>query len=439
MQGLRTTSVLILDDDDDHALRIQKSLAQHGIGAILVPGGVGELQPEEPLRGVRVAVLDIDLGFGTSSEQKVQYTGGLVDQLIDPQNGPYVAVVWTGNAEDFALFRTELDGIRCPPVATVILDKSEVLELDPPRAQAEAILTRIDQALEDAPPLEFSNLWEQIVRDAATDTVVSLRLDQPPESPNARAESFLAQLLNSEADSRALEDDSAALRALLAALNPVHFDKVEEQSIRVTESEARVVTPIREAASDPAIALTASERTALNTALLFDRRAVGFGPGRVYRFGDVAALLDGPALPDALGIRVSSAERDHRERAEQLPLVLLEVSAACDHQQGHVDTARLIAGVAFPASTMGSDAGANRVSPRGRALYLRAVETVRMPEVEGFPEDDVVVVWNARYPLSISAEALSQIEPIGRFREPLLTDIRAWLGYQAGRPGYVSV
>ena len=434
MHGLRTSSVLILDDCDDDALRIQKSLALHGIGAILVPGAPDERRPDSPVKGVRLAVLDINLGFGNDAPARVRHTRGMVDELIDAENGPYVAVVWTANSDDYALFKNELQTIQCPPVLTVKLDKADVIELDDEEARAGTILNAIDDTLDSVPSLVFLNLWEQVVRDAANDTVVSLALAEPHSGEGPRALAFLAALLKSEADPGVLGKDAGSMRALLAALNPVHFDKVEEESTRMTPEQEIVVAPIREAATAALPDLTVPERADLNAALLFDRRANEFGAGRLYRYDDIATLGIGPALPDAAAIREGTAEKEHADRAKELHVVLLEVSAACDHQQGNVVAARLIAGVVFATEN-----GQGSLAKPRSGNYLRKIEPLRIGDVEGFPQDPVVLVWNARYPVSAPADEVGKLVPIGRLREPLLADIRAWLGYQAGRPGYASI
>ena len=438
MHGLRTSSVLILDNSDADALRIQKSLSSRGIGAILVPGAPGEPRPSEPLTGIRVAVLDIYLGVSAGPEGEIQHTRRLVDALIDPDNGPYVAVVWTSNPDDFEMFKEKLRDIRCPPVLTVKLDKNKINDEQSETARAEAILGAVSDALAEASPLEFSNLWEQVVRDAASDTVVSLQLATQPECGDSPSMAFLATLLRAEAAGATLDSDSDALRSLMAALNPVHFDKVEERSANLPPDLESVVEPIRCAASAGEPALVSAERAELNTALLFDPRATGFGAGRIYRHEDIATLQLGPALPIPQDIRDSTVVPDHLDRASDLPILFLEISAACDHQQGGIGAARLIAGLVFARSKIEEGLKVERVNPK-KAEYLRWVEPLRIPEVECFPSEEVVFVWNARYPVSTSVEGLSALQPLGRLREPLVADIRAWLGYQAGRPGYVSV
>lgn len=444
MHGLRTSSVLILDDNDEEALAIQKSLASCGIGAIFVPGAPDEERPDDSVTGVRVAVLDIYLGVGTSVEAQVSHTTNIVNDLIDRENGPYVAIVWTSNPDDFDLFVERLSHIDCPPVCARMLDKGTVLGSGSQRDQAQKILSAVRTALNLAPLVKFSNLWEQVVRDASNDTVVSLHLAKHPGSGNATGMSFLVALLDATADDNALQSDRGALRALLSALNPVHFDKVEEQSVRWTRQLKAAVAPIRRATNvnrstqgnQPLLSLV--EQASLNTAMLFDRHARGFGAGHIYGFSSINRLRLGPALPTQSDIRESTVLDAHLPRARKLPVIFLEVSAPCDHQQGRAGTARLIAGVAFAASTFKRGASAAKVN-MAHGNHVRDIKPLQIAGRGDFPADEVVLVWNSHYPVSVPAERLSRLRPIGRLREPPLADVRAWLGYQASRPGYASV
>ena len=377
------------------------------------------------------------LGFGTSALDRVHHTGRIIRSLIDGENGPYVAVVWTDRPDDFDLFQQELRTLPCPPVLTVKLEKGSVLSLSR-EERADAILQAVDNAVAGAPSLEFANLWEQIVRDAANDTLVSLALAEAPEGPDPKALAFLAALLKSEANKRALEDDASSMSALLAALNPLHFDKVQARSAGMGPGDAAVVAPLRASARSGESALSQVEQAQFNASLLFDQHARGFGPGHLYSFDEVQVLGIGAALPGEQDVRRDTVEPDHLERAGELPVVFLEVSAACDHQQGKIQTARLLAGVVFPAATFKRGEKKKRLHSHG-GDYLRTVEPMRIPGVVGFPAEDTCIAWNAHYPVAVPVSEMAKSTPIGRFREPLLADIRAWLGYQAGRPGYASI
>ena len=154
------------------------------------------------------------------------------------------------------------------------------------------------------------------------------------------------------------------LAASWTALNQVHFDKVEERSARIRDSEATLVEPIRKAATEGKDKLSLVEQAQLNASLLFDNRAASFGPGRLYAFEQIEALCLGKALPDNQDVLCDTLEINHLERAPDLPVVFPEVSAACDHQQEKIRTAQLLGGVVFPSSTLGEGEKKKRVNAR---------------------------------------------------------------------------
>ena len=230
-----------------------------------------------------------------------------------------------------------------------------------------------------------------------------------------------------------------SMRDLMVALNQVLFDKVEARSASIESDDASVVAPVRAVAMDNTDELTLEERSQLNASLLFDNSVIGFGPGALYTYDQIEALDIGVALPDKNEILENTVESGHLKRAGELPVVFLEVSAACDHQQVKIRTARLLAGVVFPTSTFKRGKKRKKVNPRNGAEYLRILDCVQVRGKEDFPEDEVSFVWNAHYPVSVQVSKITDSLPIGRFREPLLTDVRVWLGYQSGRPGYTLV
>ena len=97
----------------------------------------------------------------------------------------------------------------------------------------------------------------------------------------------------------------------------------------------------------------------------------------------------------------------------------------------------------FAAATYGSltkdgPAGSDRRVHARRGGHLHPLDPARIAAA-GFPPGDVRIVRNAHCRVSIPVDAISAARPAGRFREPLLTGIRAWIGHRAGRPGHVSI
>lgn len=445
MHGLRTSSVLILDDNHDDALEIQRSLALHGIGAILVLGGQEMEKPSERATGIRVAVLDIYLGATTNAAEEIRQTTRVVDELISEENGAYVAVVWTANPSDYEEFEKQLRKIRCPPVRAVKLDKNKVLQNDVSRSdKAQMILDAIGEAIGEVPALRFSSLWEQLVHDAANDTLLALGIGTPSQASDSRGMATLSALLRSEAGG-ALSDDRNAARALLAALNPVHFDRVENRSTRIADHLEKAAEPIRRVAKGSTTPLLPDERARLNTAMIFDQQADGLSAGHIYSFTDIEGLGIGPALPESMAIRSSIVEERHLRGEdnlpaippEDLPVLFLEINATCDHRQQKISATRLIGGVAISAGRVEGAPNAKPVVRRGERL--RKLQPLNLPGWESFPGGRVVLVWDALYPVSVSSTSISQLRPIGRLREPVLSDIRSRMAFHVSRSGYASV
>jgi len=95
MIGLRGTRVFILDDDESEAVPIIKALARQGIPVAFFDGTMTGLPPTgNKLIGVRLAILDMDLGEGGNSEKTMaSAVVKRIERIIHVDNGPYVALI----------------------------------------------------------------------------------------------------------------------------------------------------------------------------------------------------------------------------------------------------------------------------------------------------------------------------------------------------------
>lgn len=436
MFGLHTSRVLLVDDNEDDALPILKSLGQQGIGVIYVSGTLDNPPPSQALTGIRVAILDIYLEFQGDPDTRMRRTVQLIDSIISRGNGPYVAVVWTSTPSDFEEFRTQISGIQCPPILAVALDKQSIRELTDPVEIAEQIFDAIQSAIRGSAAVDFSIQWEQLVHDATVGTFETLGL-----GPNAQATSesldILAGLLKANASAEMLQVNERSSRALLAALNPIHFDNLEAQATARMSSLDDAIDAIRSRAGETDFKLSQDQIINLNTALMFDLQPGTFGAGAIYVMDDMRAAQLDAALPTNEAVRESTVEKEHLERANSAPLVLVEISASCDHQQGNTDSASFVAGIAFDADRIGQGIRAERIHPRtGDYMYpLEAINTSGVDALAAITR----FAWNSRFPVTIPTNKITNLTPIGRIREPLLTCIRDWYANRSSRPGYLSV
>ena len=124
MDGLRTTRVLVVDDQRKEAEIIIDVLASVGIGALYYSEKV-KSHPKQPLTGIRLAALDMNLeNLPTANAvAATASTLSVLSNLISKNNGPYIAIAWTKHEELVEEFRARAATLPCPTIAVVSLIK----------------------------------------------------------------------------------------------------------------------------------------------------------------------------------------------------------------------------------------------------------------------------------------------------------------------------
>src|SRR5260370_26201578 len=98
MNGLKTARVLIIDDNSEEIAPVLKALGQLGVGAVFCTGQPDQL-PNEPLYGVRLLFLDMDLGFGGDGKQWIGQTIAVLNKVLPANDNPLMIVLWTKHKE----------------------------------------------------------------------------------------------------------------------------------------------------------------------------------------------------------------------------------------------------------------------------------------------------------------------------------------------------
>src|SRR5262249_55757385 len=101
MIGLRGARVIVVDDDPPEALPILKAMARAGIATAYFEGKEADAPPpEERLIGVRLAVLDMDIGGAkVDDKSRIATLVGFLERVPSQRNGPYLEIVWTKHRE----------------------------------------------------------------------------------------------------------------------------------------------------------------------------------------------------------------------------------------------------------------------------------------------------------------------------------------------------
>ena len=474
MNLLKTSPVVIIDDEAAEAIPVMRALGRLGVGCVYIPGDRLEQLPEKPIAGVRLVFMDMQLGTHGTPRQVGSQAANVFCRSIDAGTVPVVVVLWTKHEEDVEAFKTALfhsePRFRAATLVTRLEKPQQAEDID-----VEDLRKRIVSLVDSYPPLAFIWGWEQLAHDAATETtnalgnLVMARVD-PDTIPLGDAERLsawldaLCHVLRSLVHVAAGQnvDSKTAHRDVLEVLAPLHQDRLERELIASATGEFPDVLRIKwEGPSSP-------EEVAVNTMLLVapvHKDDLAVKPGNLYLaqpdLGDsclhamcrvsaerIARELLQPTKDkcyETMGKEIqeyhkrgapagdiTSAEHKMNARFQELlgecKPVLLEISPACDYAQRSREVARFVGGLLVP------DKHANLIV--GRKPSVLRIEAVSLPGMDGAWHP----VFSARFAYTLpEPDNVVKSKPICRLRTPVLVNTVSWCAAHASRPGYLSL
>ncbi len=429
MDGLRTTRVLVIDNKFEEAQPFMEALAKGGIGSIYFSGKAEDEaklpSPEEKLTGIRLAALDMDLAdVGGEARTVVRQIIGLVDRLMSPENGPYLAIAWTSkDSELVSAFREQSSNIGCPPVKVIEMNK---VENDDPAT----IFRNLKKAVDDAYPLGLLSFWEQSIHDSSGSVMQVIPRDLGNASSWTDSSIETLRLLLKAAAGDGTAPD-VKLFALLAAFNAIQLDAIEAR-ILLPEKAKELLSPLEKSAPpDPngnPNSGSSNIAAKLNRRLWFTGFAPGTAPGNVYDSRGIQSS-ENPVFPplDLLLEDMQQRPLNTEEQEGWVPIAM-EVTPLCDYQHGKRKLPRFVCGIAVPTTR------SNLVK---NGDYLRRTGPIEFEE--GPLNGDKIIVWNSHYIVSAPEEVMATASALVRLRQSNLIDVQAWLSTQGNRPGYLSI
>ncbi len=422
MDGLRTTRVLVIDDEREEAQGVIDALARDGIGAIYFSQDVTRL-PSQPLTGVRLATLDMNLENLPSPDPPAATAAilSVLGRLIAGNNGPYLAIAWTKHPELVGEFRSRAATLPCPPVRVIPLLKAEVRAEDGSFDFAK-IAAEVRRSLDECYPLGLLAYWEQMVH-RSSGSIMEMMPDGNGWTDGSKR--TLALLLKHSAGE--CDPQDVKLRVLLEAFNSLQFDTIESDTALLDTETANSLVKSVETREAPSGGSDMAAR--LNQRLLFGVALPDVASGNIYQPGTIASAEKDafPTVDELLDDMAQPGKKQELKEAGTLA-VAMEITPLCDYQQGKVRRARFVCGIAV---------GPDRIN-----LIKKAGFVGRTPVV-WFDSEPLcgnrVVAWNSHFIVSSSLDQVPRGAALVRLRQSPLMDVQAWIGSHATRPGYLSV
>jgi hypothetical protein len=421
-------------------------MARAGIATAYFEGNEADTPPpEDRLRGVRLAVLDMDIvGARVDEKSRVAALLGFLEKVLSPANGPYIAIVWTKHKELRELFEAAVvRSEQLPrPILVTMIEKAQFAKGDG-RFDLEALSSRLNDELRSASPLVLCQAWEGTASAAASDVINQLSALAAPAAAtlpeyHAGWKANMLCLLHTIARASAEQHlgPATCIDAISAALNPLNTDRMEQMSGALSNGLDWIAAEVLGAPPDCGDERRARVNGMLHVGL---PRANILVPGGIYvgteelvrRLGvNVATVFDDLVKPSG-----NAAQRQEwiNEIKAGSRFILVEFSAACDHAQKNIRSARCVAGLLVPRGSHG------RIKDRGQffwsfgPIFLGA-------GAGGIAPGDYHVVLSARHPSSFESGAAADLSAmgltgIGRLRAQALSALQAWINAQAARPG----
>ena len=431
---LGITRIVAFDDKQEHLDALVRGIGGVGeacIGYRFANGSTTSDIAEAP--HVRVVFFDLNMVDSLATDDFTQHysTIGYLLSRIKPI-GPYFLVLWTIHPDRVDELREFLDerlADVAKPFDVVNLPKERYIDDSGLIVSETEFISAIQDLINQSPALAALSDWEAQAFSAASTTLSSVTMLGDYAKTSQQQQNDIPRLIKAMALASAGTANltSNLSRAVGDALVPVLADHVSS-SLSQCDDEAAWEAVFN--AGSGVASINANEAAQLNAAI---HLAYDFGANQGAERGSVIALSE--AMPDLIfedvfGIdELHAADkqfrcRDYDADSDQFSWVLVQAQAACDYAQGQPGPLPFYLGLDGPEDSMFS----RRQDPA--ALWRSSTFEIR-GQIR-------LLMINARFHMSLSAEKVRNIIPLYRLREQILADFTHLVHSYASRPGKIS-
>jgi|SRR5579859_2623483 len=443
MNGLSGARVVLLDDEVNEAIPVVKAFSKVGVPVVFFDGKESDLpKNNKKLRGVRLAILDMNLGVTGPDKTIASTLVQTFSKIISPDNGPYGILIWTNHPElkdEVAKYIYEHPTLP-KPVFIVMLKKAVFKKQggggEPQQFSIGKLSNEVLKILAENSPLECMQVWEGTCFRAATNVTNAIAELSGSTATNLdewrrawREEALKLLLVISKANAEEHHTPENCIPSIFLALNPLHSDRMDVLVEELTEDLSGHVGQIMAATGGTAVERKAKVNTMLHLAA---DQLESFNPGNLYIFGKRKTADFMPTLKDALQDCLQGKEAQQKALMKPVRLCGLEVTPACDHAQNKMRVSRVIGGFIVPWE--------HKDTVKRNAGFLKSIGPLYFPGKQKIVKAGAyLIVLNSRYLITAKPSRVKELHAAARVRPSLLADVQSWASYQAARQGVMML
>lgn len=443
--------VVIVDDRDEEAMPLIQILSIHGVPVTYFKGEYDKL-PEHQLDSVRIIFLDLRLNEPSDDKTAISTILSVVDKIISPDNGPYLAILWSKHSVDY---RSELEARFAdkPNKPSMILDLEKTLYLQHtgehnreeflagveksvkdqftgeelkiildsvgqtydqvtsiktsfvPDA-LERIESKLKKELEKAGVFHLFFLWENIVHKSAGETVKTVYKFFPDDDKwNDNMQNVLYNMAKAYMGKQLSDDSKDIVRASLVTFNEVFTDILNRESRNgIGEFKFGFANKSR---------LPKNLMARINSKIVLISDAEDqIIPGNVYVTGRTSQY-------NAQFFRDGAFSE-----GTEFDKLIIEVSPYCDYAQKKWQVSRQLPGILCPEQYFSK---------------LDNKEFMYISPIIDVGGNIYKIVCDLRFFQASSFDVLQSLHPVFRLKHGLLVEIQSHIARHIGRPGILSL
>ena len=440
MIGLAGARVLVVDDKVGEALPVLNAFAKVGIPTVFFDGKLSKLpRKKDRLIGVRLAVLDMDLGEGGGPENIVSTLVKRIERILDPSNGPYAVLIWTNHSDWLDLFEhymSEANNVP-KPICTTMITKAACKNLKGD-INLGIVAKKLNEALQQVGPLKLIQAWEGLSFVASTGVSNSLSkvVGEAAHDLSAWRKEWKVQTMKvlrtlAKANAGKQLDENNLMESIFAVLGPLQADGIEKEIPFFRSLVGDHATEIMGVQGDCSSDRKAEVNSMLHLAF---RELKGFSPGHIHvyktktglgwpvNFSEfLADFVKQDGTPDQVTNRISEAFRASHP-------FIVEINPVCDFSQDKHLVNRFLCGLLVSVD--------NEKNIKKTANFIKKIGPIIFKS-RYVPKGKYNLYFSSRLVLSFPVSGVKQLRIDVRLRAQALSDLQSWFSHQAGRPGVV--